>query len=122
MAAAGRRRPEHPVRREQEADRAMVGGVGGQAVISAQALCDLPDVSIGILETGGAHAPWSIHGSVQQLDAALAQLAADRIDVGNLDGELNSSASPLFTWLCWTDQPPGSGQREQIDEHLAELE
>ena len=54
---------------------------------------DLPDVSAGVPETGGADPPRPIHRTVQKLDATLFQLRAHCVDIVHAERELEPHAS-----------------------------
>src|SRR3954471_14522904 len=83
---------------------------------------DLPDVTARVLETSRPRTPGSVHRAVDQLYAACEEPLAERVDVGDADGELEARTVRRPADLCRCDQVIRLGGLEEVDERPTELE
>ena len=76
---------------------------------------DLPDMAARVAEARGANSPRPVDRAVQELDSALLQFLAFRVDVVDVEGE-GDSAEIVFRAVEGVEPPPvelaGSGAPE----------
>src|SRR6476661_5438297 len=88
----------------------------------SEGMGDLPDMAARVAEARGANSPRPVDRAVQELDSALLQFLAFRVDVVDVEGELEPDPCVTGRNGCGLDEPGRLTRLQEVDDGLAELE